>query len=158
MQSAETFLVQQWVKSNLVFAQENNLNWKSDDGWGNFDKKLLLIALSNNIENDSVLLKKVIGLTENFSENDFYFLPKTTANFSLNELTQQTGATKIFLFGFSPAQCGIFLQGITDEPFQLQNKTICFLPIVEKCVADVDYKKRFAAIWLNILQTKWKRN
>ncbi len=83
------------------------------------------------------------------------FLPLNFSEFSLLEITQSLGAEKIFVFGFTPIQTGIFMQGLSDEPFELQQKTIWFLPSVEKCVTDADYKKRFAKFWLQILQTKW---
>jgi hypothetical protein len=153
---AEQNLIANWVQPHLVNVSDEIGSVQGIKGsWGNFEKQILLLVNSNNIENDSALLEKVILLTADFCDNDFYFLPLNFAEFSLLEITQSLGAEKIFVFGFTPIQAGIFIQGLSDEPFELRQKTICFLPSVEKCVTDLVYKKRFAQIWLKILQTKW---
>ena len=153
---AEQNLIANWVQPHLVNVNDEIGSVSTISGsWGNFEKRILLLVNSSNIENDSALLKKVILLTADFSDNDFYFLPLNFSEFSLLEITQSLGAEKIFVFGFTPIQTGIFMQGLSDEPFELQQKTIWFLPSVEKCVTDADYKKRFAKFWLQILQTKW---
>ncbi len=153
---AEQNLISDWVQPHLVNVRDKIGAVQGAEGsWGNFEKQILLLVNSTNIRNDEALLKKVILLTADFCDKDFYFLPINFSEFSLLEITQSLGAEKIFVFGFTPTQAGIFMQGLSDEPLELQQKTICFLPSVEKCVTDLDYKKRFGQIWLKILQTKW---
>jgi hypothetical protein len=146
-------LIQSWVEPHLVrmnFAEMNTQQVL----WGKMEKKILLISKSLNAENDTALIQKVIALTQDFSNDSFAFIQQSSS-FSLLECNQFFGAEKIILFGFTPAECSIYLKGITDEPFELQAIQLCFFPSIEKCVTDAVYKKRFAQFWLKILNTKW---
>ena len=146
-------LIQDWIAPHLVKMESAEIK-AQQVLWGKMEKKVVLISKSNNVENDTMLIKKVIGLTNNFNEDDFAFLQQQST-FSLLETNNFFGAEKIFLFNFKPNECAIYFNGIADEPFKINGIEICFLPSLEKCVTDPIYKKRFAQIWLKMLNTKW---
>ncbi len=149
----EQHLIQNWITPHLLNFASAEI--KSQQVlWGSMDKKILLIAKSIDVEADSALIKKVIGLTQDFSETDFAFIT-CNDSFQLTETISFFGAEKIILFGFKPNECAIYFNGINDEPMRLAETEICFFPSINKCVTDAVYKKRFAQIWLKILNTKW---
>jgi hypothetical protein len=149
----EQQLIQNWIAPHLVKMESAEIK-AQQVLWGKMEKKILLIAKSNNIENDSTLIKKVIGLTQDFATDDFAFIQQQQS-FSLMETNNFFGAEKILLFNFKPNECAIYFNGMSDEPMQLNGIEICFLPSLEKCVTDPVYKIRFAKIWLKMLNTKW---
>jgi hypothetical protein len=154
----ETLVVGGLINKHLVkinLTSNNILN--TENSWGDFNKKVLL--LSNNIGDfttETSLLQKVISLTENYEMNDFRFVKLNKhIHFSLVEQIQFSGAEKIMLFGFLPAEASVFIDKISDFPFSLKNCEIVFFPSVDKCVTDMLYKKHFASIWLQLLKTSW---
>ncbi len=149
----EQQIIQNWITNHLVKTDDAEINTQQVL-WGKLEKKILLIVKTDNIENDSALIKKVIGLTQNFAADDFAFI-HYNRSFSLINVIHYFGAEKILLFNFKPSECAVYFNGISDEPMLLNGIEICFLPYMEKCVTDPVYKIRFAKIWLKILNTKW---
>jgi hypothetical protein len=149
----EEIIIEDLLEKNLIKTEPKVLS-NENIIWGNGNKNILLISKSTSVENDSSLIKKVISLTENFSEPDFYFLQYPSA-FSLIETIRGLNAEKVFVFGFSPIECAIFHHQSAEQIFNISHTEICFFREINFSVADANYKKIFAAIWLKMLQTKW---
>ena len=158
MQStAEGILMSNLLQNHLVRISDDAFSLKNVSGsWGKMNKKIFLVSKPNtSFESDSELLKKVISLTENFNEDDFFYLPIQQNFPTLNYLIEFTGAENILFFNINPAEVSLYQQGIKDIPFLYHQTNIVFFPIVEQCVTNAEYKRHFAAIWLKMLNTTW---
>jgi hypothetical protein len=151
-------LIENSITPHLVITNDVQFSLKNYNGsWGLMNKKIVLVSLvQQSIINDTELLGRAINASENYSKDDFFYLPITLLQLpSLLQLIENTGAEKILFFGIQPHQVNLYWQVVPTLPIKIKSTDIIFFKTLETCFGDAIYKKYFATIWLKMLNTSW---
>ncbi|MEY2830463.1 MAG: hypothetical protein RIQ33_2321, partial [Bacteroidota bacterium] len=115
-------LIENSITPHLVITNDVQFSLKNYNGsWGLMNKKIVLVSLvQQSIINDTELLGRAINASENYSKDDFFYLPITLFQLpSLLQLIENTGAEKILFFGIQPHQVNLYWQVVPTLPIKI---------------------------------------